>query len=125
VRTPPSCSRHPPRHARRGFASPEGNRILRRPCTCNRSSSSLLCVAACSSKLPEPDSAGARTYVHYCSVDGCHGAIPPKQAGARYWDTKLEMMLKVIAQHGSAMPSAAEVEEIRRYLHAHAMHAGG
>jgi len=85
----------------------------------------LLCVAACSSKLPEPDSAGARTYVHYCSVDGCHGAIPPKQAGARYWDTKLEMMLKVIAQHGSAMPSAAEVEEIRRYLHAHAMHAGG
>jgi len=82
-------------------------------------------VIACSAKLPDPDSAGARTYVHYCSVDGCHTAIPPKQAGARYWDTKLEMMLKLIAKHGGAMPSQAEVEQIRTYLHKHAMHLGG
>lgn len=82
-------------------------------------------LAACSAKLPEPDSAGARTYVRYCSVDGCHNAIPPKQAGARYWDTKLEMMLKLIAKHGGAIPSPAEVEEIRSYLHKHAMHFTG
>jgi len=82
-------------------------------------------LAACSTKLPEPDSPAARTYVRYCSVDGCHSAIPPKQAGARYWDTKLEVMLKEIAKHGGAMPSPAEVEQIRGYLHKHAMHFGG
>ncbi|RMF83837.1 MAG: hypothetical protein D6739_06760 [Nitrospirae bacterium] len=82
-------------------------------------------LAACSSKLPEPDSPGARTYVRYCSVDGCHAAIPPKQAGAKYWDTKLDMMLKMIAKHGYAMPSPEEVELIRGYLHKHAMRLGG
>ncbi len=81
-----------------------------------------LLLLACSTKLPEPDSPGARTYVRYCSVDGCHSAIPPKQAGARYWDTKVDMMLKVMAKRGAAIPSPAELEQIRNYLHKHAMH---
>jgi hypothetical protein len=80
---------------------------------------------ACSSKLPDPNSPGARTYVKYCSVDGCHDAIPPKQAGRGYWDAKLSSMLGMIQKSGRPMPTPQEIETIRTYLHEHAMRFGG
>jgi hypothetical protein len=80
---------------------------------------------SCKSKLPDPNSAGARTYVRYCSADGCHDAIPPKQAGRGYWDAKLSSMLGMIQKAGRPMPTPEEIEAIRTYLHAHAMRFDG
>ena len=84
-----------------------------------------LLTVACRSKLPDPNSPGARTYVKYCSVDGCHDAIPPKQAGRGYWDAKLSSMLGMIQKAGRPMPTPEEIETIRTYLHEHAMRFGG
>jgi len=89
----------------------------------------LACCAltsvACNAKLPDANSPGARTYVKYCSVDGCHDAIPPKQAGRGYWDAKLSSMLGVIQKTGRPMPTPEEIEAIRSYLHEHAMRFDG
>jgi len=84
-----------------------------------------LAGAACKAKLPDPHSPGARTYVKYCSADGCHDAIPPKQAGRGYWDAKLSSMLGVIQKSGRPMPTPEEIEAIRAYLHEHAMRFDG
>ena len=81
--------------------------------------------AACSSKLPEPNSPGARAYVKHCAVDGCHDAIPPKQAGKGYWDAKLSTMLGLIEKSGRTPPTPEELELIRSYLHKHAMRFNG
>jgi len=81
--------------------------------------------AACGSKLPEANSPGARAYVKHCAVDGCHSAIPPKQAGKGYWDAKLSTMLGLIQKSGRAAPTPEELELIRAYLHKHAMRFNG
>lgn len=84
-----------------------------------------LAGAACGAKLPEADSPGARAYVRHCSADGCHDAIPPKQAGKGYWDAKLSTMVGLIEKSGRATPTPAELELIREYLHKHAMRFNG
>jgi len=81
--------------------------------------------AACGSKLPEANSPGARAYVKHCAVDGCHSAIPPKQAGRGYWDAKLSTMLGLIQKSGRPAPTPEELELIRAYLHKHAMRFDG
>jgi hypothetical protein len=86
---------------------------------------SVLVGVACKADLPDPDSPGARTYVKYCSADGCHDAIPPKQAGRGYWDAKVSSMLGMIKKAGRPMPTPQEIETIRAYLHEHAMRFDG
>jgi hypothetical protein len=75
---------------------------------------------ACGRELPEPESPGARLYTRYCSGEGCHGPIPPRRGGKRYWDMQYARMLPLMRKEGWKLPSRAETEEILAYLHRHA-----
>lgn len=81
-----------------------------------------LVAAGCGAKLPEPASRPAQLYVKYCSGSGCHDAIPPQRDVARYWDLQTDRMLQLMREQGRALPSPAEDQEIRAYLHKYAAH---
>jgi hypothetical protein len=82
----------------------------------------LLLALGCAS-LPEPESEGARLYVRYCSVKGCHGPIMPQAGGRKYWDRQMDRMLDVMRNKNVPTPNAKEKKDILEYLHQHAQGA--
>jgi hypothetical protein len=75
-----------------------------------------IALAACSSKLPEPESEAAQLYVKYCSGSGCHDPIPPQVDSKGYWDNQYKRMILLMRDKGLRVPDAREDALIRDYL---------
>lgn len=75
-------------------------------------------LAACSPKLPEPESAGAKLYAARCS--GCHRLYAPGVLKFDMWKVKVAAMQGEMARRSVPPLNAEEQSVILDYLQRHA-----
>lgn len=78
----------------------------------------LLGMAACSVKLPEPESPGAKIYAARCS--GCHRLSEPGVLKFEMWKVKVEAMQGEMARRGVPPLTVEERSVLLDYLQRHA-----
>jgi mono/diheme cytochrome c family protein len=78
-------------------------------------------LAACSTPLPDPQSAGAQVYQVRCS--GCHSLYAPGSLTAAMWEVQLERMQPVLQRAGVNPLTEQERFLVLSYLKAHATDA--
>ena len=81
----------------------------------------LVGLAACGTKLPEPESEGAQLYVKYCSGAGCHGPIPPQVDSIGYWNNQYDRMIILMRNQNWPLPNPQQDRKIRDYIEKHAL----
>lgn len=75
-------------------------------------------AAACSVKLPEPESEGAKLYAARC--DTCHRLYAPSALKFDMWKMKVEAMQGEMARRGIPPLNAKERDIVLDYLQRHA-----
>ena len=78
----------------------------------------LLSVAACSAKLPEPESPGAKLYASRCS-SGCHRVYAPGSMTYEMWKVQVGRMQGELVRHGIPPLTEEEREIVLDYLKRH------
>lgn len=73
---------------------------------------------ACSTKLPEPDSPGAKLYAERCS-SGCHRVFAPASLKYEMWKVQVHRMEGEIVRHGMPPLTPEEHATILDYLRRH------
>lgn len=76
-----------------------------------------IAVAACGTKLPEPDSPAAKLYASRCN--SCHRVFAPGTLTAEMWKIQVERMQGEIVRHGLPALTADERNTILDYLRRH------
>jgi hypothetical protein len=72
---------------------------------------------ACSPKLPEPDSEGAKLYAARCNT--CHRVFAPGSLKFEMWKFQVERMQGEMVRRGMPPLSTAERSVLLDYLHRH------
>ena len=78
----------------------------------------LALLAACSTPLPDPQSAGAQVYGVRCS--GCHQLYAPGSLTAAMWEVQVERMQPEMRRRGVNPLTEQERYLVLSYLKAHA-----
>ena len=78
-------------------------------------------LAACSRSLPDPDSAGARTYRLRC--EPCHRLHDPGSLTAAMWEMQLDRKQPMLVRSGLSPLTGRERQLILSYLQAHSSDA--
>ena len=78
----------------------------------------VLPFVACSTPLPDPQSAGAQVYQVRCS--GCHSLYAPGSLTAAMWEVQVERMQAVLQRAGVNPLTEQERFLVLSYLKAHA-----
>jgi cytochrome c5 len=76
-----------------------------------------LCAAACSAKLPEPESEGARLYASRC--DSCHRVYAPGSMKYEMWKFQVERMQGEMVRRGLPPLTDRELAIVLDYLRRH------
>lgn len=77
----------------------------------------LVCLAACDTSLPEPESPGARLYAERCS--GCHRLYAPHSMKAEMWKLTVKRMQGELARRGLRPLDGSETALLLSYLERH------
>jgi mono/diheme cytochrome c family protein len=75
-------------------------------------------VAACSTPLPDPQSAGAQVYQVRCS--GCHPLYAPRSLTAAMWEVQVDRMQQEMLRRAVNPLTEQERYLVLSYLKAHA-----
>ncbi len=75
-------------------------------------------VAACSTPLPDPQSAGAQVYEVRCS--GCHPVYSPRSLTAAMWEVQVDRMQHEMLRRAVNPLTEQEQYLVLSYLKAHA-----
>ncbi len=78
----------------------------------------LVGIGGCT-RLPEPDSPGAKLYKERCAT-GCHGAYAPGSMKFQMWKMMVQRMQGEIVRHGMPPLTDDEVSTLLDYLKRHA-----
>ena len=81
----------------------------------------LAALSACTSELPEPQSAGAEVYRVRCG--SCHQPYAPGTLTAAMWDVQIERMQPIMSRRGVNPLTEQERYLVTTYLKAHAADA--
>jgi len=76
-----------------------------------------LSLAACSPKLPEPESDGAKLYAARCNT--CHRVFAPGSLKFAMWKVQVERMQGEIVRHGMPPLTPDERHVLLDYLKRH------
>jgi mono/diheme cytochrome c family protein len=76
-----------------------------------------LSASGCATKLPEPESDGAKLYAARC--DSCHRLFPPSSLKSEMWKMKVESMQGEMARHGLPPLTDQERATVLDYLQRH------
>jgi mono/diheme cytochrome c family protein len=78
-------------------------------------------LAACSTPLPDPTSAGAQVYQVRCA--GCHRVYEPGLLTAAMWEMQIDRMQEEMTRRGVNPLTAQERHLIMSYLRSHSSDA--
>jgi cytochrome c5 len=76
-----------------------------------------LSLSACSPKLPEPESEGAKLYAARCNT--CHRVFAPGSLKYEMWKVQVERMQGEIVRHGLPPLTPDERNRLLDYLKRH------
>lgn len=77
----------------------------------------VLCAAACSANLPEPESQGAVLYKQHCN--GCHRVYAPTSMTYEMWKVQVERMQGEMVRRGVEPLNDRELPVVLDYLKRH------